>query len=186
MSEGGPDSPRRQPRQLAADAAAAAAVLVGGLVGGGGSNTPVPVVGTLIALGMVAAVYSWNDLAAGSRVEGTSVAGTTITGTRRVDVARATRVEVLQVRSTTYLRVGGPDGSIAVRDTVPGAVELIRGVVAERGPAVAVTGKAARALDLPPGVASPARGGGLLAKMVGLVALFVGSVVLGAALFYRS
>jgi len=136
-------------------------------------------------LGAILATFSWIDVGVGCRVEGRFLVGATITGARRVDVTRATRVEAYRVGGRWQLRVAGPEGALAVLARVPFVPELVRSAVIDRPSEVAVTPRALKLLDLPPGLFPRARSGRFMAAIFGMVAAFVASGFLGAALFYR-
>lgn len=166
------------------DAACAAAIGAAGLLAGAGA--PMILVAVLGASGVGGAMYAWNDIGIGGRVEGNSLVASTLAGTRRIDVGRATRVEAFRMTfsgGSRHVRVVGPDGALTVWDRVPGALGLIRAAVLSRGKEIAVTAKAARALGVSLTGANQARGGRFLLTNVAMGTLLAVSVFVGTALF---
>ncbi|MEO7555923.1 MAG: hypothetical protein ABIV94_04880, partial [Acidimicrobiales bacterium] len=168
------------------DALGVAAMMLAGVVGGatavdaeGESFVVVP--GLIGVVGMLLALFSWNDFCPVCRVDGRYLVGRTITGIRRIDVTRSTRFAAYRVKGRWQLRVAGPDGAISLPARVTLAPELVRAAIVARPSEVAITRGTARFLDLPPDLTRRVRGGRFYLTTFGAMALLVASGLLSAA-----
>lgn len=187
MNNESPPPVFRSIRERLIDVAGAILLVVAGLIGGASSSTSPFVSGCIGVIGVAIALFSWNDIGVGCRVEGQSVVGTTITGHRAIDVSRATRIHAYRIRGRWQFRIAGPDGAIAVPASVFQVPELVRSAIFNRPSQVSVSARTLRLLNLPSDVAIKRLRGGRFGGMLFIAfALFVTSGFLGALLFYKS